>query len=100
MNITIPEWFEKQNLYLKGFYFTLILMGISLFNNGIYALYIFTSLVYFWIGYLISALYTNINNSRGEKKSKLEHWWGEIVLFLLYLGSMITLMLLIHKGIF
>ena len=92
MNISIPEWFEKQNLYLKAFYFTLILMGISLFNEGILALYIFVSLVYFWLAYIVSAFYTNLNDSKQEQKSSLQHWWGEILLFLVYVGIMVILM--------
>jgi len=94
MNISIPEWLEKQNLYLKAFYFTLILMGISLFNEGILALYIFISLVYFWLGYIVSAFYTNLNNSKQGKKSALQHWWGEILLFVIYVGVMVILMFL------
>lgn len=89
----IPEWFERQNLYLKAFYFTLILMGISLFNEGIYALYIFISLVYFWFGYIINAFYTDVNNSKQNKKSTIQHWWGEILWFVVYIGIMVRLIL-------
>lgn len=77
MDIKLGEWLGNMNVYLKGMYLSLALMAISILNKGLFADYIFLSIAYFWIGYILNFKYC-------EKYKKNGHGILEIFLLVLY----------------
>jgi len=92
MDIKLGEWLGKMNVYLKGMYLSIGLMAISIFSNGLFADYIFLSIAYFWIGYILNFKYC-------EKNEKNGHGGLEILLLILYFLIFGVLLYTHMKGI-